>query len=536
MRKFGDLSGNISNRLLKENLPKLFDGPEKDFEKLWDLGAYDEAVRPGVISKQIASTVKYGTPHWIEDYSKKIKEKEYGMESYLNAYMIRRVVDINPLGRYLAKLTNSEERLEWKNVDEFWMSVAFYCTGIGMYWKDLKEALNWNLHYAPFERFVLKNSEKYQKEIETLLDLYDLQEIFLDARDRNEEYANNNKRLYLMPFELDRKEEWLFGTYVWKAFYTRRVAWECFKNPEAVERTYVNSRSFENILKVITFKGPDVQKTKTENENDKQEGEIIEEIVVIITEEGIKIKNRNDKQESEISGEQKYEIGIKIIGEKTKTENGDDKQTEENNIKGKYEIVIEMTEEDRWLMEKVLGVSSVIAFFPIVANHYDKIAMEEVYLPIFAEVMKCRPVHIRLALSDLVCKFLTELPKLDVESPYKEGTVNALYNRNEIKLLKKRISEAVEYINETYLVLLQFFYKKIVEEEIRYENIPLEICSGMIEGDYNYEAIYNQQGLAKSFAQLMELPAKRTYNSGDMAWRYSRLQTVAIETIHSLYH
>lgn len=480
MRKFGDLSGNISNRLLKENLPKLFDGSEKDFEKLWDLGAYDGAVRPGLISKQIASTVKYGTSQWIENYSKKIKEKEYGMERYLNAYMIRRVVDINPLGRSLAKLTDSGERLEWKNADEFWMSVAFYCAEIGIYWKDLKEALNWNLHYVSFERFILKSSEKYQEEIEELLEVYNLREEFLDARDRNEEYANNNKRLYLMPFELDRKEEWLFGTYVWKAFYTRRVAWECFKNPEAVERTYVNSRSFENILKVMTFKCPDIQEIKTENENDKLAGEI------------------HGKQ--------------------------------------KHEIVIEMTEEDRWLMEKVLGVSSVIAFFPIVADHYDKITMEDIYLPIFAEVMKCRPVHIRLALSDLVCKFLTELPKLDVESPYKKGTVNELYNRNEIKLLKKRICEAVEYINETYLVLLQFFYKKIVEEEIRYENIPLEICSGMTEGDYNYAAIYNQQGLAKSFAQLMELPAKRTYNSGDMAWRYSRLQTVAIETIHSLYH
>lgn len=205
---------------------------------------------------------------------------------------------------------------------------------------------------------------------------------------------------------------------------------------------------------------------------------------------------------------------------------------------------------DVWLIEKITGISIALAMFPCVRENFDKQSMDEILLPIIRVIVTCRPIHMRLYIADLVCEYLLESPHWESKSPYFSSMKNELYSRDSIERLMQALTRIIEKVNHAYLVMCEVFMGCIEQGKI--EGLEVEegntitsqmmdcgICCGherdVIRERRASRVILNQLGLYYAGSKLKQYPRKRTYNTGDLTWRFAYIQYEIIHEIHKIY-
>lgn len=219
------------------------------------------------------------------------------------------------------------------------------------------------------------------------------------------------------------------------------------------------------------------------------------------------------------------------------------------------------TDCDRWLIEKIFATSTVIALLPVAMDYYDKRVMMEVIIPVMNIILTCKPVKIRIALADLVCKLLQELPLIDELSPYNNAKNNEVYAKETVKTLIDNLEIAVREINKKYMGVLAAFYKTIKCGKVNFEylnGMPIVMKIGQPQAyineldwfvdnedseirkrkiDHRVSGLFfNQVGLTEVMEKFSKYPQKRNYNSSDPLWRFARMQSAAIDASYGLYH
>lgn len=219
------------------------------------------------------------------------------------------------------------------------------------------------------------------------------------------------------------------------------------------------------------------------------------------------------------------------------------------------------TDCDRWLIEKIFATSTMIALLPTVIEYYDKRVMADVIIPAMNTILMCKPVKIRIALADLVCKFLQELPSIDEISPYNDPQNNKVYAKETVEMMIDNLKSVIEVINKSYIGILAAFYKTIESERVKFEHsegIPVVMKKDMPqvyvteldwitddrdgdirkrETDWMVNGLFfNQIGLTEIMGEFSKYPQKRNYNSSDPLWRFATLQSAALDTNYRLYH
>ena len=214
---------------------------------------------------------------------------------------------------------------------------------------------------------------------------------------------------------------------------------------------------------------------------------------------------------------------------------------------------------DKWLVEKITGMSATISFFPALSKYFDKNLFERSYRPVFEIIMGCRPVQIRVAMADLICLYLEKLPELDTDSPFYNGSNNELYDVETIKRLCERLSYIVRLINSNYKSLLELTLKYCEANRIALKGwmdiakdhqserlsqgeklitdptFSLNALKAMERDTLAQELVFNKEGLLDLLAKFDKVPQKREYNRSDQLSRYGQLQKTAIECSKKLY-
>ena len=219
-----------------------------------------------------------------------------------------------------------------------------------------------------------------------------------------------------------------------------------------------------------------------------------------------------------------------------------------------------ITNNDRWLIEKIFGVNTVLSLMPIFFTYYDKATTETIIFPLLNLLLSCRPIKIRIALADLVFAFLLQIPTIRKTSPYYNANNNELYDKTLVSELYNVLEDTIKLININYYTIINTFYNAIQAKTLTF-NIPNEIIkpkisTGVVMDTENweiqlpyelldskiaiketaYDTLFNQIGLKNMNEKLSFYPRKRTYNNNDLAWRYGCLQFEAISTNYNLYH
>lgn len=215
---------------------------------------------------------------------------------------------------------------------------------------------------------------------------------------------------------------------------------------------------------------------------------------------------------------------------------------------------VTLSENDKWLIEKVLGTSTVLSLFPLVADYYDKKTCETIYFPLLKILMGCRPVNIRMALADLVCIYLKSVPYLDKKSPYWNASNNNLYDLKMIEKLLEKLKKVIDEINKNYQTMLKAFYDSIKIGKVEFyftDFLSFELWVPKAPEDQRIGKkkkeelqidetapyiLFNRIGLMKMKQKLINYPRKRTYNNGDPQWRFAILQSEAIKRSYEIYH
>lgn len=202
-----------------------------------------------------------------------------------------------------------------------------------------------------------------------------------------------------------------------------------------------------------------------------------------------------------------------------------------------------ITNHDRWLIEKIFGVNTVLALIPTLFNYYDRTATETIILPLLNLLLECKPIMIRIALADLTCAFLLQIPTARKTSPYYDGNNNKLYDEELINELNKTLKDVIELVNINYFTMITTFYEAIQNNRLtfRYSEIdiisPHDIIFPTVPKDKEVPTIlFNYIGFKYITDTLSFYPKKRTYNSNDLAWRYGCMQAEAISTNYKLYN
>lgn len=205
---------------------------------------------------------------------------------------------------------------------------------------------------------------------------------------------------------------------------------------------------------------------------------------------------------------------------------------------------------DVWLIEKITGISVALAMFPSVKERFDKRSIDEVLLPIIRIIVKCQPIQIRMHLADLVCEYLLESPHRESQSPYFNSMENQLYSGDSVERLMKVLDKVIERINCTYQLMCEIFMECVEQGEldileveqgnmVTSQMMDCGICCGrekdLIRERRAFRVILNQLGLYYVGNKLRQYPMKRTYNSGDLTWRFAYIQHDIIHEIHHRY-
>lgn len=210
-----------------------------------------------------------------------------------------------------------------------------------------------------------------------------------------------------------------------------------------------------------------------------------------------------------------------------------------------------ISNNDRWLIEKIFGLNTIIELMPVVNEYYSKENFEKVIIPLLNTLLKCKPVFMRISLANIVGTILYEIPKSSKNSPYNDSKVNRIYDKNTIKNLLDNLMEVIKVINCKYTTLL----KRLYEAKIILDKPPVEIILAendkckMYNGldisqiprriketpiDIAYDILLNKTENGKVIEKLLSSAKKRNYNSNDLAWRYGTMQLQAITFISNL--
>lgn len=140
--------------------------------------------------------------------------------------------------------------------------------------------------------------------------------------------------------------------------------------------------------------------------------------------------------------------------------------------KDEYIPFPEMTQNDIWLVEKItgFGIANSLASLASgidngVLDHYN---LEKHIVPIIKELVLCKPIQIRLALSDLSVKYINDVLVKNGEA-CDNIYVNDLLKGEEIEKLRQRINQSVVLINRRFTTICKTLYELYSEYDSGYE-------------------------------------------------------------------
>ncbi|MDO5405839.1 MAG: hypothetical protein Q4F28_00745 [Eubacteriales bacterium] len=204
-----------------------------------------------------------------------------------------------------------------------------------------------------------------------------------------------------------------------------------------------------------------------------------------------------------------------------------------------------VTNDDRWLIEKIFGVNTVLSLMPVMEKSYDDNTFKNVISPILDILLSCKPIHIRTTLAELMSDVLCEMTTASKNSPYGLN-VNDLYDKNEIKNLLDELNATVSKINIIYITILNTLY----DAKVKLEPLVMEIIlakdnsSCFVEADLPQLSFGNDAKIVtpvillditnkiETINKLLTTYQKRNYNKGDLAYRYGCIQYHAISFIY----
>ncbi len=115
-----------------------------------------------------------------------------------------------------------------------------------------------------------------------------------------------------------------------------------------------------------------------------------------------------------------------------------------------------ITDNDRWIIEKIFGMNTILTLMQIVNTYNNSYTHKNIYIPILKELLKCKPIHIRLHLTKLVCSLLLSIQELtnEYDETHFPTKPSSIFNETAVASLKKELAESISKINIIYSTFL----------------------------------------------------------------------------------
>lgn len=478
---------------------------------------------------------------------------------------------------YFFKAFNKE--IDWiqssmdifKSEDEFYKNIADNMSYITPYITDVLNALNFNFHYE----HITEN------------DAVMIQDYYADTVDEV-----NSTDKYIMPFavkcEVTGERRFVFSPlentssfcqYTWRVLYKDRSSLKCF---DVKTDNSNNQRTLRNIIETlsinprylfrnISIMDEDIQwlsdffelrerkdnkKTVTKELSNKVRMFIIDPSSVDVNvdafisgfsrEDLIKSlhidKSGQDGKNIEISNEDIKQAAIKQVRRYLVRYNLEDS-------------LVLATRDDVWLIEKIFGCKTILAFYPILNIEKSSISLE-LYKDIFEEIIKCRPLFIRIQLAKIVAYFLQELLYSKDNKNFSSASSIEVYDTDQTKRLKTELSTLISDINRRYLTILTTLYNALNANEVVGYARPTDIWmpyEDTLKKLIDAEDIKEMEKICRSYAvnkfmgkeylivknqQSGEYlqPSSKKHMMASSSYGFAFLETIALRTSYNQYH
>ena len=126
------------------------------------------------------------------------------------------------------------------------------------------------------------------------------------------------------------------------------------------------------------------------------------------------------------------------------------------------DLSIACDENDRWLFEKLTGIGAVLNLFRTACKYYRNPEVVQILLDFSDELFRCKPVFIRMRLSELLGLIIDSLLIID---PNKEDSDN-LFNVQTVTTIKRTLKEAIDKANDQYFFILKNMLNAIKNKSV----------------------------------------------------------------------